>query len=123
MKKNLVLVAALSFGSAGILAASPHTYHVTLAKNSIVEGHQLKAGSYKVELNNSTAVLKHGKHVVKVPARSETASTKFSNTEVEYMGNNMQQIDFGGTHTSIVFGNNAQAGASGSGGSSSSSLR
>lgn len=122
MRKNLVLFATLSFGSAGILAASPHTYHVTLAENSTVEGHQLQAGNYKIELNNSTAVLKHGKHVVKVPAYSVTASTKFDNTEVEYMGNNMQKIDFGGTHTSIIFGSNAHADASG-GGSSTSSLR
>lgn len=104
------------------MIASPRTYHVTLAQNSVVEGQQLKAGSYKIRLNNETATLQHGKHVVKVPARSVTASTKFDNTEVEYTGNNMQKIDLGGTHTSIVFQSNAHAGASGSG-SGASSLR
>jgi hypothetical protein len=111
MLKNVLLLAALSVG---IMAASTHTYHVTLAQNSIVDGHQLKPGSYKVELNNTTAVLRNGNHVVQVPAREVTAQNKFANTEVEYMGNNMQKIDFGGTRTTIVF-NHANAGAASSG--------
>jgi hypothetical protein len=120
MLKNVLLLAALSVG---VMAASTHTYHVTLAQNSIVDGHQLKPGSYKVELNNTTAVLRNGKQVVQVPAREETAQNKFANTEVEYTGNNMQKINFGGTHTSIVFaGGNAGAAGSGSA-SGAASLR
>lgn len=115
MLKNVLLFVALSVGA---MAASTHTYHVTLGQNSIVDGHQLKAGSYKVEMNNTTAVLRNGKHVVQVPAHEVNVPNKFANTEVEYMGNNMQKINFGGTHTSIVFGaENAGAAGSGSAGS------
>lgn len=122
MRKNLVLITALSLGSAGIMVASPRTYHVTLAQNSVVEGQPLKAGSYKIQLKNDTATLQHGRRVVKVPARAVMASNKFDNTEIEYTGNKMQKIDLGGTHTSIVFASNGQAGVSG-GASGASSLR
>ncbi|MGH9608957.1 MAG: hypothetical protein ACRD34_04705 [Bryobacteraceae bacterium] len=117
MRKKFILLAALSVG---VLAASPHTYHLTVAQNSVVEGQPLKAGSYKLEMNNNTAVIRNGRHTVKVPAHVKTVPTKFSNTEVEYMGKNMQRINFGGTHTSIIFKGSANAGSSGSAGSSSS---
>lgn len=119
MRKNLVLLTALSLGFAGIMTASTRTYHVTLAQNSIVEGQQLKAGNYKLVLNNDTATLRRGKQAVNVPAHAVTTPTKFANTEVEYVGNNMQKIDFGGTRTSIIFQNNTHAGASGGSGSTS----
>jgi hypothetical protein len=115
MLKHILLLSAIS---AGVLAASPRTFHVTLAQNAVVEGHALKAGSYKVELkNDSTAVLRQGKEVIEVPAHEQTAQNKFSATEVEFTGNQMQKIDIGGTHTAIVF--DANAANAGPGGSSS----
>jgi hypothetical protein len=116
MRKKFILLTALSVG---VLAASPRTYHLTVAQNSVVEGRPLKAGSYKLEMNNNTAVIRNGKHTVKVPAHLKTVRTKFSNTEVEYTGENMRRINFGGTHTSIIFKSSARAGSSGSAGSPS----
>lgn len=119
MRKKFILLTALSVGA---LAASPRTYHLTVAQNSVVEGQPLKAGSYKLEMNNNTAVIRNGRHTVKVLAHLKTVQTKFSNTEVEYTGKNMKRINFGGTHTSIIFNSSANTGSSGSSSSSEGGL-
>ena len=81
--------------------------------NSVVDGHQLERGDYKITLDNNTATLKKGKQVIQVPAKEETATTKYVNTAVEYTGNTIQKINFGGKYTSIVFGGgNANDGGS-----------
>ena len=111
MLKNTLFLSVLSAGM--LAAASSPTYHVTLTQNSVVDGHQLERGDYKITLDNNTATLKKGKQVIQVPAKEETATTKYVNTAVEYTGNTIWKIDFGGKHTSIVFGGgNANDGGS-----------
>ncbi len=70
----------------------------------MIDGKKLKAGDYKLEMQNNVAVLKHGKEVVQLPAREETSAAKFSTTEIQYTNNNdLQEIRIGGTNTKIVF--------------------
>ncbi len=99
---------ALSLVTVGVMAASAAagTYKVSILQDSIVDGKQVKAGDYKIELkDNNTAVLKHGKQTIDIPARAETAPSKFDTTEIQYTNNNdLQEIRVGGTHTRIIFG-------------------
>ena len=88
------------------LNAATSRYRVKLFEDSVVNGKQLKAGDYKVEMKDNSAVLKNGRQVVEIPAHTEPASSKFRATEVEYKdNNNIQEIHIGGTTTRIVFGN------------------
>lgn len=98
----------LTLATVGVmtLSAASATYKVSILQNSVVDGKQLKAGDYKVEMkDNNTAVLKHGKEAIELPAREETSPQKFSTTEMQYTNNNdLQEIRIGNTHTRIVFG-------------------
>lgn len=88
------------------VVAASGTYKVQLYQNSVVDGKDLKAGNYKIQMENNTAVIKNGKNVVEVPARVETAPSKYASTEMEYLNNStLQEIRIGGTHTKIVFTN------------------
>jgi hypothetical protein len=99
----------LTLTTAGLmtLSAAGLTYKVSLLDDSVIAGKLVKAGDYKLELkDNNTAVLKHGKNLIEVPAKAETAATKYSTTEIEYSSkNNLQEIHIGGTTTKIVFEN------------------
>ncbi len=109
---NKFVLTLLAAGAISLSAAAP-TYKVSLLQNSIVEGKQLTAGDYKIEMKDSnTAVLKHGKQTIELPAREENAPQKFSSTEIQYTNNNdLQEIRIGGTNTKIVFeGAHATAG-------------
>jgi len=98
---------ALTLVAAGCLSASAFaaTYNVSLFQNSVVDGKQIKAGDYKLELkDNNTAILKHGKQTVELPVRQETSPNRYSTTEVQFNNsNNLQEIHIGGTHTRLVF--------------------
>ena len=86
------------------LSAATGVYKVTLFQDSVVNGQQLKAGNYKIEMKgDNTAVLKQGKQTVEIPAHLQTGSSKFGTTEVEYSNNSVQEIRVGGTNTKIVF--------------------
>jgi hypothetical protein len=101
MKKTLLI----SFVAlAGTAFAASNTYRVTLFQDSVVAGKTLKAGEYKISMQNGTAVIKEGKASIEVPAREETAAKKIASTELLYKnGTDLQQIRVGGTHTEIVF--------------------
>lgn len=98
---------AITLVAAGAIVASAAsgTFKISIFQDSVVDGKQVKAGDYKVEMkDNNTAVLKHGKEVVELPAREETAPSKFDTTELQYTNNNdLQEIRVGGTNTKIVF--------------------
>jgi hypothetical protein len=100
-----VFVIALAAASALSLSAAPASYKVSVLQNSTVDGHEVKAGNYKVEMkDNNTAVLKHGKQAIEVPAREEASPTKYASTELQYTNNNdLQEIHIGGSTTKIVF--------------------
>jgi hypothetical protein len=107
---NKLALIALTAAATCVLAANT-TYKVSLLQNSIVDGKQLKAGDYKIEINGSTATLKQGKKAIEVPAREETSSNKFAVTEIQFDNkNDLQEIHVGGTTTTIIFTQNQTPG-------------
>jgi hypothetical protein len=104
MKKLLVL-GCIAFGATAF-AASNH-FNITLYQDSMVEGKMLKAGDYKVSLENGNAIIKQGKQTIEVPAHETNATTKIESTELLYTdNNNLHEIRVGGSRMSIVFDNN-----------------
>jgi hypothetical protein len=83
--------------------AASNTYRVQIAQDSVVAGKTLKAGDYKIELQNNLAVIKQGKQAIEVPAHSESVTKNFASTEIEYISNKIQEIHVGGSRTKIVF--------------------
>jgi len=111
LNKRILMVAAVSAMTA---FAGASTYKVNILDDTVVGGKQIKAGEYKVAVENNTAVLKHGKETVEVPAHTEQAPSKYSNTQVQYVDNAIHEIHVGGTTTKIVFGGGAGTAAGGS---------
>lgn len=106
----------LTFAAAGAITAfaASNTYKVDILENTVVEGKQVKAGTYKIEVENNVATLKRGKDTIQVPARTEAAPTKFDNTRLQYADNALHEIHVGGTSTKIVFEGGAPASSGGS---------
>ena len=103
MKKALMCIAVL--GASVAYAAS--SYHVTLSRTTRVNGTELKAGDYKVEVNGDKAVIKQGKTSVEAPVKLETKNSKFVYSSIEYSSKDpdqIQEIRIGGTATVLVFG-------------------
>jgi hypothetical protein len=99
------LVFSLALAGAMTLIAATGAHRLSLVQDSIIDGKQVKAGDYKLEMKDAnTAVLKHGKQTIELPAREESAPQKFSTTEMEYTNNNeLKEIRFGSSNTKIVF--------------------
>lgn len=111
--KKYVVVSLLA-GVATAMAASGK-YKVSVLRDATVAGQQIKAGDYKVAVENNTATLSHGKESVTVPAHTETAESKFPVTSIRYVANTISEIHVGGTTTRIVFSgepSNTRAGGS-----------
>ena len=93
------------FTTVAVTIASAASYNVTIYQNSTVAGNPLKPGDYKVQLKETSAILKRNKQAVEVPAHIESAGSKFSSTMVRYgKDGEIQEILVGGTSTKIVFG-------------------
>jgi hypothetical protein len=91
-----------------VLAAS--SQNIKLFQNSMVGGKTLTPGDYKMELKDSSVVLKHNKNVTEVPATTQTGTTKFSTTSVRYNDHNeITEICIGGTNKKVVLSNNGTA--------------
>ena len=92
------------FAILALAAASAATsYNVTLLQPSVVNGAELKAGDYKVEIKDNVAVIKQGKRVTEAPVKVETTSEKFRTNTFRYNGSQLQEIRIGGTDTRLVF--------------------
>lgn len=104
MLKKLVVCFAVFAISA--LAAVAH-YNVTLYRNCVLAGTELKAGSYKVEVNGDKATLRLDKVSVQASVKVETADKKFDETAVQYSNadgkDRIQEIRVGGTKTRLIF--------------------
>ena len=86
------------------LAASGH--HVTVYNSVWIGSTELKPGEYNVQVENGKAVFKSKKDTVEVPAKMETANSKFPftalNTDNTGGKAKLNEIDLGGTNTKIV---------------------
>jgi|GEM_PF-666769 len=99
-------IALLSVAASAIAAAA--TYKVTLPIDVTVDGQPLKAGDYRVDVNNDTAVLQRGKQKIETKVRTENVDKKFGGTSVRYVQANgtqynVAEISIGGTKTKLVF--------------------
>jgi hypothetical protein len=101
MVKNILL----GFASIALAVASAaSSYNVTFYQPVMVNGSELKAGDYKVELkDDKTAVIKQGKTTTEAPVKVENDSQKYQRTAVRLNGMQVEEIRIGGTSTRIVF--------------------
>jgi len=97
----------LAFAILGLAVASAESYRVTLSQPSKIEGKQLKAGDYKLNLENSKLTIVNGKQTLEVPVKVQTGDTKFDSTAVRYTGTgdkvSIKEIRIGGTKTTLLF--------------------
>ena len=100
--RSALTLAALTMGAVGQAA----TYHVTLLKPTIVAGQELKPGDYKIEVNENTAVISHGKQSVEAPVKTESADRKYDVNTVKYVKDGekykLLEIGIGGSKTKLV---------------------
>ena len=94
----------LGFATLALAAASAATsYKVTFYEPVVVNGTTLKAGEYKVEVDNDKAIIKKGKAVAESPVKVESSDAKFPSTTVRLAGTQVEEIRVGGTRTKLVF--------------------
>lgn len=88
-----------------VFAASGNALKVNIFQDSTIDGKTLKAGDYRITMENGNAVIKQGKESIQVPAREVTEANKFARTELIYQGDgkSLKEIDVAGTHTKIIF--------------------
>ena len=99
----LALVAAI----AGTVPAKGPVCQVTLTESAVVNGTALKAGDYKVIVNESKVTFVKDKQSQEIPAKVEAGAKKYDQNEVQYehAGNQttIKEICLGGTKTRVVF--------------------
>jgi hypothetical protein len=97
----------LGFVILALGVASAETYRFTLFQPSVVQGTELKAGDYKLDLQDSKVVIKSGRQSVEATVKVENSETKFTATTVRYTVENgkhsIQEIRLGGSKTKLVF--------------------
>ena len=103
MKKFVFSLATFALAA----ASAAESHRVTLHSPAVLNGQELKAGDYRLELDGAKAVLKKGKEVATANVRVESADQKYASTAVRYATgdgkNNINEIRLGGTRTRIVF--------------------
>src|SRR5271154_4143324 len=100
MVKNILI----GFASVALAVASAATsYNVTFYQPVMINGSELKAGDYKVELKDKTAVIKQGKVMTEAPVTVQNDSQKYQRSAVRLNGMQVEEIRIGGTSTRIVF--------------------
>jgi hypothetical protein len=103
MLKNLVL----AFAILALAVASAATYRVALDQPSVVNGNELKAGDYRLNVQSDKVTIVNGKQSVEVPVKVETVAQTYNSTAVRYSDEGgrptMSEIRQGGTKTKLVF--------------------
>jgi hypothetical protein len=97
----------LAFAVLALAAASAATYRVTLAQPSVVKGNALKAGDYRLNVQDDKVTIINGKQSVEVPVKIENVEQKYDSTAVRYSDQGgkptISEIRLGGTKTKLVF--------------------
>lgn len=81
---------------------SVHSYRITLAQAAVVNGTELKAGEYRLNVDTAKVTFVLGKVSVEAPAKIEAVDQKYSDTAIRYEGTTLAEIRLGGTKTKIV---------------------
>ncbi len=104
LKKSVFLMSMLLMA---VSFASAKTYTVRLHQPSVVEGKELKPGSYKVDVSDAKVMFTNGKDSVETKATAEENTERYAATSVRYAEENgkmkIREIRLGGTNTKLVF--------------------
>lgn len=104
MFKKLVLAFAI-LSIAAMAAGS--SYKITLSQPSVVTGKELKAGDYRLNVEESKVTIVSGKDSVEVPVKVENNDKKFETTAIRFNQEggkqNITEIRIGGTKTKLLF--------------------
>lgn len=96
------------FASLALAGGGGSTYNITLSERSVVAGKELKPGDYKVEVVGDKATIKGVSQSVETTVSVQDNDKKFSRTAVRYDNADgkyrLDQIQVGGTKTTLVFG-------------------
>ncbi len=99
--KKIIILFTLALG----VACAANKYNVTLFQPSVINGTELKAGDYKVAVEDGKAVFTEGKKTFEAPVKIEQTADKNNSNTIRYAeGSKVQEIRIGGTHTKLVFG-------------------
>ena len=102
MIKQLLVVC---FSAASMAFAGANSYRITLFQPSYLNGSELKAGEYKMEVQDGKVTIKQGKNAVDAAVKVENGGQKFRSTVVRYANDNgkfrIEEIRIGGTTTTL----------------------
>ena len=97
----------LAFAVLALAVASAATYKVTILQPSVVKGNALKAGDYRLNVQDDKVTIVNGKQSVEVPVKIENVEQKYDSTAVRYSDEGgkttISEIRLGGTKTKLVF--------------------
>lgn len=103
--KTTILLSTVTLALATFASAA--TYSVKLTSPVVIDGKELKAGEYKVEVKDTTAVIRSGKDSTEVKVKTESNEKKYDSTTVRFTQadgkNTLEEIRIGGTKTKLVF--------------------
>ncbi len=107
----------LAFGTFALgLAMAASNYHLKISTPTWVNGNELQPGDYRVQVQGDKVTIAGENNSIEVPGTVQTGTQKFPATSLRSDDVNgkqqLEEIDFGGTKTSILF----KAGAAGAGG-------
>jgi hypothetical protein len=98
----------VAFISMGLTAAAASRDTVTIGERAEIGEQSLKPGEYKVEVEGNKATLKGAGTSIEMPVRVVEGDAKFSRTSMRYniAGGKyrLEQIQIGGTKTTLIFG-------------------
>ena len=97
------------FFALGLAAYAGSSYSIRLSQPAEVGGTELKPGDYKVQVEGGKATIKGEGKTIETNVRVEDGAAKFARTSVRYDTADgkykMEQIQVGGTKTTLIFGN------------------
>jgi hypothetical protein len=107
MKHNKYLLAFGTFALGIAMAATGH--RVVISNPTWVNGNELKPGEYRVEVQGDKVMITGQNNSIEVPGTLQTDGKKYSDTALRSETVNgkqqLEEIDLGGTKTSIHFKN------------------
>lgn len=102
--KTVVLFFAMALFT---VAMAAETYDLTLFQESVVAGEELKAGDYKLVVDDGKVVFKKGRKTkAEATARVESNGEKYRSTSIRYENGDgkyrISEIRLGGTNQKLV---------------------
>jgi hypothetical protein len=100
-------ILALVISMAGNIPVKGPVAHVTLSKPAVINGTALKAGDYKLTINEGKATFSINKESLEIPVKVEIGQKKYDVNQVQYdvVANQTKvtEICLGGTKTKLIF--------------------